>query len=179
MITHIVSDWLFSPCCVEHQDEFIFERVAVAYSRDYNEVGRAQIKCKWLSLSQRGGRTCSNLSAIITTVEFQNNRTSEQNCLSYPRNGTGWHLSLLKHGIQEGQNCVQALNASKLMKSYQAYRNFPCFRTLSKLSHPKIRANKCNHPYKMKRLLQCCGWVAATMQQLDMYATTGGDKVAN
>ena len=43
MITHIVSDWLFSPCCVEHQDEFIFERVAVAYSRDYNEVGRAQI----------------------------------------------------------------------------------------------------------------------------------------
>ena len=47
MITHIVSDWLFSPCCVEHQDEFIFERVAVAYSRDYNEVGRAQIKCVW------------------------------------------------------------------------------------------------------------------------------------
>ena len=46
MITHIVSDWLFSPCCVEHQDEFIFERVAVAYSRDYNEVGRAQIKTK-------------------------------------------------------------------------------------------------------------------------------------
>ena len=44
VITHIVSDWLFSPCCVEHQDEFIFERVAVAYSRDYNEVGRAQIK---------------------------------------------------------------------------------------------------------------------------------------
>ena len=44
MITHIVSDWLFSPCCIEHQDEFIFERVAVAYSRDYNEVGRAQIK---------------------------------------------------------------------------------------------------------------------------------------
>ena len=44
MITHIVNDWLFSPCCVEHQDEFIFERVAVAYSRDYNEVGRAQIK---------------------------------------------------------------------------------------------------------------------------------------
>ena len=43
MITHIVSDWLFSPCCVEHQDEFIFERVAVAYSKDYNEVGRAQI----------------------------------------------------------------------------------------------------------------------------------------
>ena len=37
MITHIVSDWLFSPCCVEHQDEFIFERVAVAYSRDYNQ----------------------------------------------------------------------------------------------------------------------------------------------
>ena len=32
---------------------------------------------------------------------------------------------------------------------------------------------------KMKRLLQCCGSVAATMQQLDMYATTGGDKVAN
>ena len=31
VITHIVSDWLFSPCCVEHQDEFIFERVAVAY----------------------------------------------------------------------------------------------------------------------------------------------------
>ena len=44
VITHIVSDWLFSPCCVEHQDEFIFERVAVVYSRDYNEVGRAQIK---------------------------------------------------------------------------------------------------------------------------------------
>ena len=43
MITHIVSDWLFSPCCVEHQDESIFERVAVAYSKDY-EVGRAQIK---------------------------------------------------------------------------------------------------------------------------------------
>ena len=46
MITHIVSDWLFSPCCVEHQDEFIFERVAVAYSRDYNEEGRAQINNK-------------------------------------------------------------------------------------------------------------------------------------
>ena len=46
VITHIVSDWLFSPCCVEHKDEFIFERVAVAYSRDYNEVGRAQIKSK-------------------------------------------------------------------------------------------------------------------------------------
>ena len=29
---------------IEHQDEFIFERVAVAYSRDYNEVGRVQIK---------------------------------------------------------------------------------------------------------------------------------------
>ena len=50
MITHIVSDWLFSPCCVEHQDEFIFERVAVAYSRDYNEVGRAQIKSNPLSV---------------------------------------------------------------------------------------------------------------------------------
>ena len=25
---------------------------------------------------------------------------------------------------------------------------------------------------KMKRLLQCCGSVAATLQQLDMYATT-------
>ena len=49
MITHIVSDWLFSPCCVEHQDEFIFERVAVAYSRDYNEVGRAQIKAAYLA----------------------------------------------------------------------------------------------------------------------------------
>ena len=44
MITHIVSDWLFLPCCVEHQDESIFERVAVAYSKDYYEVGRAQIK---------------------------------------------------------------------------------------------------------------------------------------
>ena len=43
MITHIVSDWLFSPCCVEHQDEFIFERVAVAYSKDYYEVGIALI----------------------------------------------------------------------------------------------------------------------------------------
>ena len=54
MITHIVSDWLFSPCCVEHQDEFIFERVAVAYSRDYNEVGRAQIKQQMhISLKQK------------------------------------------------------------------------------------------------------------------------------
>ena len=53
MITHIVSDWLFSPCCVEHQDEFIFERVAVAYSRDYNEVGRAQIKYVLLQLLGR------------------------------------------------------------------------------------------------------------------------------
>ena len=44
MITHIVSDWLFSPCCVEHQDESILERVAVAYSKDYYEVERAQIK---------------------------------------------------------------------------------------------------------------------------------------
>ena len=36
------------------------------------------------------------------------------------------------------------------------------------------------HPLtKMKRLLQCCGSVAATLQQLDMYAATGGDKVAN
>ena len=32
---------------------------------------------------------------------------------------------------------------------------------------------------KMKRLLQCCGSVAATLQQLDMYATTGVNKVAN
>ena len=32
---------------------------------------------------------------------------------------------------------------------------------------------------KMKRLLQFCCSVAATLQQLDMYATTGGDKVAN
>ena len=32
---------------------------------------------------------------------------------------------------------------------------------------------------KMKRLLQCCGSVATALQQLDMYATTGGDKVAN
>ena len=32
---------------------------------------------------------------------------------------------------------------------------------------------------KMKRLLQCSSSVAATLQQLDMYATTGGDKVAN
>ena len=51
MITHLVSDWLFSPCCVEHQDEFIFERVAVAYSRDYNEVGRAQINPKFQASS--------------------------------------------------------------------------------------------------------------------------------
>ena len=51
MITHIVSDWLFSPCCVEHQDEFIFERVAVAYSRDYNEVGRAQIKLRVITVA--------------------------------------------------------------------------------------------------------------------------------
>ena len=55
MITHIVSDWLFSPCCVEHQDEFIFERVAVAYSRDYNEVGRAQIKYLGYVRSLRSG----------------------------------------------------------------------------------------------------------------------------
>ena len=32
---------------------------------------------------------------------------------------------------------------------------------------------------KMKRLLQGCNSVAATMQQSNMYATTGGDKVAN
>ena len=32
---------------------------------------------------------------------------------------------------------------------------------------------------KMKRLLQGCSSVAATMQQSNMYATTGGDKVAN
>ena len=32
---------------------------------------------------------------------------------------------------------------------------------------------------KMKRLLQSCGSVAATLQQLDLYATTGGNKVAN
>ena len=31
----------------------------------------------------------------------------------------------------------------------------------------------------MKRLLKCCGSVAATLQQLDMYATAGGNKVAN
>ena len=31
---------------------------------------------------------------------------------------------------------------------------------------------------KMKRLLQFCSSVAATLQQLDIYATTGGDKVA-
>ena len=32
---------------------------------------------------------------------------------------------------------------------------------------------------KMKRLLHGCSSVAVTMQQLNMYATTGGDKVAN
>ena len=32
---------------------------------------------------------------------------------------------------------------------------------------------------KMKRLLQGCSPVAATMQQSNMYATTGGNKVAN
>ena len=32
---------------------------------------------------------------------------------------------------------------------------------------------------KMKRLLQSCSSVAATMQQSNMYATTGGDKAAN
>ena len=32
---------------------------------------------------------------------------------------------------------------------------------------------------KMKRLLQGCSPVAATMQQSNMYATTGGDKEAN
>ena len=32
---------------------------------------------------------------------------------------------------------------------------------------------------KMKRLLQGCSLVAATMQQSNMYATTGGNKVAN
>ena len=32
---------------------------------------------------------------------------------------------------------------------------------------------------KMKRLLQGCSLVAATMQQSNVYATTGGDKVAN
>ena len=32
---------------------------------------------------------------------------------------------------------------------------------------------------KMKRLLQGCSSVAATMQQSNMYATTGDDKVAN
>ena len=32
---------------------------------------------------------------------------------------------------------------------------------------------------KMKRLLQGCSSVAATMQQSNMYATTGGDKVVD
>ena len=30
-----------SPCFVEHQDESIFERVAIGYSKDYYEVGIA------------------------------------------------------------------------------------------------------------------------------------------
>ena len=73
MITHIVSDWLFSPCCVEHQDEFIFERVAVAYSRDYNEVGRAQIKfelvlvtCKYEEdqIKNEGARVLTRFSPL-------------------------------------------------------------------------------------------------------------------
>ena len=73
MITHIVSDWLFSPCCVEHQDEFIFERVAVAYSRDYNEVGRAQIK-----QPRKSGNTV--FSIIILSVAMG---TSSRIKLSY------------------------------------------------------------------------------------------------
>ena len=32
---------------------------------------------------------------------------------------------------------------------------------------------------KMKRFLQGCSSVAATMQQSKMYATTGGDRVVN
>ena len=69
VITHIVSDWLFSPCCVEHQDEFIFERVAVAYSRDYNEVGRAQIKPRIPVFSQRGSYEplCKKILHMQTT----------------------------------------------------------------------------------------------------------------
>ena len=39
--------------------------------------------------------------------------------------------------------------------------------------------NEANTLTKMKRLLQGCSSVAATMQQSNMYATTGGDKLAN
>ena len=66
MITHIVSDWLFSQCCVEHQDEFIFERVAVAYSRDYNEVGRAQIKAYYSNAET--GRKVSDRRGLPSQV---------------------------------------------------------------------------------------------------------------
>ena len=40
-----------------------------------------------------------------------------------------------------------------------------------------------NDPYKNEKvaalLLPCCSSVAASLQQLDMYATSGDDKVAN
>ena len=55
-----------------------------------------------------------------------------------------------------------------------------CFRyigsTIPLLSNLKYQASTLT---KMKRLLQGCSSVAATLQQSNMYATTGGDKVAN
>ena len=38
---------------------------------------------------------------------------------------------------------------------------------------------KCNHDHILKRFPYKNEKVAATMQQLNMYARTGGDKVAN
>ena len=84
MITHIVSDWLFSPCCVEHQDEFIFERVAVAYSRDYNEVGRAQIKLP-----------SESLTWSLTQAKLYNHKDGQR--LEISDLGSRWHVLCSKN----------------------------------------------------------------------------------
>ena len=88
MITHIVSDWLFSPCCVEHQDEFIFERVAVAYSRDYNEVGRAQIKSiadayQPTGFSRRVYKHCA-ISSRLSAKPYRDHAQIVEKLCNYP-----------------------------------------------------------------------------------------------
>ena len=88
-----------------------------------------------------------------------------------------YYLCSKNKGVDQNISCAFAFTYAKsgfLMLQLICVK-FPAMSAkLSRLSQGQMLSLT-----KMKRLLQGCSSVAATMQQSNMYATTGGDKVAN
>ena len=75
--------------------------------------------------------------------------------------------------------CIQNVQKSKTrcahcFQVFYLFYYFPLFTIYSYFHSGLLKSLT-----KMKRLLQGCSSVAATMQQSNMYAAPGGDKVAN